>query len=69
MHDIVIRGGTILDGTGTDAFTGDITIEGDTIVAVGGKAGPGKCEIDANGLLVTPGCATAEDWRPVFAAT
>jgi N-acyl-D-aspartate/D-glutamate deacylase len=55
MHDIVIRGGTILDGTGADPVTGDLAIDGARIAAVGGKAGPGKREIDANGLLVTPG--------------
>ena len=55
MHDTVIRGGTIVDGTGTPAFTGDVAIDGDRIVQVGGKAGPGKREINADGLLVTPG--------------
>lgn len=55
MHDIVIRGGTIVDGTGADRYVGDVAIDGDTIAQVGGKAGPGKREIDANGLLVTPG--------------
>jgi N-acyl-D-amino-acid deacylase len=55
MHDIVIRGGTIIDGTGTAAFTGDVAIAGDRIVAVGGKQGPARREIDATGLLVTPG--------------
>ena len=40
MHDIVIRGGTIVDGTGKAAFTGDVAIEGDRIAAVGGKLGP-----------------------------
>jgi N-acyl-D-aspartate/D-glutamate deacylase len=55
MHDIVIRGGKIIDGTGKPAFTGDVAIAGGQIAAVGGKQGPGKREIDANGLLVTPG--------------
>jgi N-acyl-D-amino-acid deacylase len=55
MHDIVIRGGTIIDGNGTAAFTGDVAIAGDGITAVGGKQGPGRREIDASGLLVTPG--------------
>ena len=39
MHDIVIRGGTILDGTGAPGLTGDVAIEGETIVAVGGTPG------------------------------
>jgi len=55
MHDIVIRGGTIVDGTGKPAFSGDVAIEGDRIVAVGGKQGPARRDIDADGLLVTPG--------------
>jgi N-acyl-D-amino-acid deacylase len=55
MHDIVIRGGTIIDGTGQPSFTGDIAIARDRIAAVGGKQGPAKREIDAGGLLVTPG--------------
>ena len=44
MHDIVIRGGTIVDGTGAPAFTGDVAIDGDRIAAVGGKAGPARRE-------------------------
>jgi len=55
MHDIVIRGGTIVDGTGKPAYTGDVAIAGERIAAVGGKQGPGRREIDADGLLVTPG--------------
>jgi len=55
MHDTVIRGGTIVDGTGKASFTGDVAISGGRIAAVGGKQGPGRREIDATGLLVTPG--------------
>ena len=55
MHDIVIRGGKIADGTGKTAFTGDVAIEDGCIAAVGGKLGPAKRDIDADGLLVTPG--------------
>src|SRR5882672_11278022 len=55
MHDIVIRGGTIVDGTGAAAFISDIAVDGGKITAVGGKAGPGRRMIDADGLLVTPG--------------
>ncbi|MGB6966807.1 MAG: amidohydrolase family protein, partial [Xanthobacteraceae bacterium] len=55
MHDTVIRGGTIVDGTGSASFTGDVAISGGRIAAVGGKQGPGRREIDATGLLVTPG--------------
>jgi hypothetical protein len=42
MHDIVIRGGSIVDGTGAPASQGDVAIDGDRIVQVGGKAGPGR---------------------------
>jgi len=59
MHDIVIRGGTIIDGTGKAAFTGDLAIDGERIVAVGGRQGPGRREIAATGLLVTPGWVDA----------
>ena len=55
MHDIVIRGGTIIDGTGRAPFTGDVAIAGSRLVGVGGKQGPGRREIDADGLLVAPG--------------
>ena len=55
MHDTVIRGGTIVDGTGKPSFTGDIAIDGDRITEVGGKAGPAKRDIAADGMLVTPG--------------
>jgi N-acyl-D-amino-acid deacylase len=55
MHDIVIRGGTIVDGTSKSRFTGDVGISGDQISEVGGKLGPGRREMDASGLLVTPG--------------
>ncbi len=55
MHDIVIRGGTIVDGTGTEGYVGDVAIDGDKLASVGGTAGPAKREIDATGLLVTPG--------------
>src|ERR1019366_5789795 len=55
MHDTVIRGGTIVDGSGKPGFTGDVALEGGKMAQVGGKIGAGKREIDANGLLVTPG--------------
>jgi len=55
MHDLVIRNGKIVDGTGAPAFVGDLAIDGDVIASVGGHAGAGHREIDASGLLVTPG--------------
>ena len=55
MHDLVIRGGTIVDGSGGPAFAGDIAIDGARISGVGDKAGPGRRDIKADGMLVTPG--------------
>ena len=54
-HDIVIRGGEIVDGTGAAPRLGDVAIDGDRIAAVGEVAGNGKREINAAGLAVTPG--------------
>ena len=53
--DLVIRGGTIADGTGADLFDGDVALSDGRIVAVGQFAGHGAQEIDARGQLVTPG--------------
>lgn len=55
MHDLVIRGGTIVDGSGSPAFVGDIAIDGARIAAVGTVLARGAREIDARGLTVTPG--------------
>ena len=55
MFDLKIVGGTIVDGTGAPAFQGDVALDGDRIVQVGGKAGPGKRVVKAEGRLVTPG--------------
>jgi N-acyl-D-aspartate/D-glutamate deacylase len=54
-HDLVIRGGEVIDGTGRAAFRADVAIDGDTITALGAVAAPGRREIDARGLAVTPG--------------
>ena len=55
MVDLVIRGGTVIDGTGADPFEADVAINGGRIAAVGKIAGRGTEELDARGLLVTPG--------------
>src|SRR6185437_15198074 len=55
MHDIIIRGGTIHDGSGAEPRVGDVAISGGVIAAVGGRiAEPAKQEIDADGAIVTP---------------
>src|SRR5919199_5048139 len=57
MHDLVIRGGTVIDGTGAPQRVADVAVDGGVITAVerGGRVGRGRREIDAVGLLVTPG--------------
>ena len=55
MHDIAIRNGRVIDGSGGPQFQGDIGIDGGTIAAVGNDVGPARREIDAAGKLVTPG--------------
>ena len=55
MHDLVIRNGKIVDGSGAPAFTGDVAIDDGVITSVGAKAGAARREIDASGLVVTPG--------------
>lgn len=74
MHDVVIRGGTIVDGTGAPSYTGDLAIDGGRITTVGGKAGPARRDIEANGKLVTPGWVDVHThydgqatWDPVLA--
>ena len=54
-YDIVIRGGTVFDGSGSPGVVGDVGIRGDRIVAIGDIDGRGTRTIDAGGLYVTPG--------------
>ncbi len=55
MHDLVVRGGRVIDGTGQAGFDADVAIDGDRIAEIGRVAGRGAREIDASGKLVTPG--------------
>lgn len=55
MYDLIIRNGKIVDGTGEPAFTGDIAVLDGVIAAVGNIEGHAQREIDAGGLVVTPG--------------
>jgi len=55
MHDLIIRGGTVIDGTGCAARKADVAVSGRQISGVGTDLGEAHAEIDATGLLVTPG--------------
>lgn len=54
-HDLIIRGGTIIDGTGAEGFAGDVAVSGGVITQIGKVNGRGIEEIDARGQIVTPG--------------
>ena len=54
-HDLVVRGGTIVDGTGAAARTADVAVTDGVITEVGPVEGTARRTIDADGLLVTPG--------------
>ena len=55
QYDMVIRAGTVIDGTGREAFTADLAIKDGLIVEVGKVSGAGQREVNADGALVTPG--------------
>src|SRR3954469_3464974 len=55
MHDIVVRGGSVVDGTGAPPRTADVAITDGRVTEVGRVDGPATRELDADGLLVTPG--------------
>lgn len=55
MHDLVVRAGTVVDGTGGPGRTADVAVNGGVITEVGTVEGPATRVIDADGALVTPG--------------
>jgi N-acyl-D-amino-acid deacylase len=74
MHDLVIRGGTVVDGTGAAAYPADVAVDRDRVTAVGAVPARGREEIDAAGLLVTPGFVDVHThydgqatWDPILA--
>lgn len=63
LYDIVLRGGTIYDGSGGAPFVGDVGIKGDRIVAIGRHLpGTGRQEDDVHDLAVTPGFVNMLSW-------
>jgi len=61
-YDLIIRGGTIYDGSGAPPVVGDVAIKGDRIVAVGKVAGRAKREVSAKGMAVAPGFVNMLSW-------
>ena len=62
-YDVIIRGGTLYDGTGAKPFAGDVALRGDTIAALGDlKDATAKREVDARGLAVAPGFVNMLSW-------
>ncbi len=62
-YDVVIRGGTIYDGSGAEPVVGDVAIAGDTIVSIGDSVtGNGRIEVDATGLAIAPGFINMLSW-------
>src|SRR5687767_9919540 len=64
VYDFVIRNGTVYDGSGGEPYVGDVVVNGDRIVSVGGPAAKarGRTEIDARGLAVAPGFINMLSW-------
>ncbi|MDH3444914.1 MAG: amidohydrolase family protein [Deltaproteobacteria bacterium] len=54
-HDLLIKNGTVIDGSGSPGFEADVAIDGEKITAIGKDLGAGKKEIDAKGHIVAPG--------------
>ena len=55
MHDLIIRGGTVADGSGQPTRLADVAIDGSIVTEVGAVEGAARRVVDADGLLVTPG--------------
>ena len=63
VYDLVIRGGTVYDGSGAEPVVADLAIDADTIAAIGDLSGvQGREEIDAEGLAVAPGFINMLSW-------
>lgn len=64
--DLVIRNGTVIDGTGSPGFEADVAIEEEKISAIGKNLGPGAKEIDARGKAVAPGFIDSHTHMDLF---
>src|SRR5581483_3172885 len=64
--DLVIRNGTVIDGTGAPGFEADVAVVGDRIAAIGKGLAAGAREIDARGDVVAPGFIDAHTHMDLF---
>ena len=55
MNDLVIRGALIVDGSGSEPVTGDVSVSNGVITAVGERGLTGKQLVDGSGLVLAPG--------------
>ena len=74
MHDLIVQGGTIVDGTGQPSFTGDVAVTDGKISGVGSDLGRTKRTLKADGLIVAPGWVDVHthydgqvSWDPLLA--
>lgn len=65
-HDLVVRNGLVVDGTGSPGFEADVGIDGGTIAAIGKDLGSGDTEIDARGQVVAPGFIDSHTHMDLF---
>jgi N-acyl-D-aspartate/D-glutamate deacylase len=66
VHDLLIKNGTVIDGSGSPGFAADVAIDGEKITAIGKNLGSGKKEIDAKGHVVAPGFIDAHTHMDAF---
>lgn len=64
-YDVILRGGTVYDGSGGEPFVADVAIQGDMVAAIGElPAARGRLEVDARRLAVSPGFINMLSWAP-----